>query len=317
MSRLCFGSFATILKDCGNFTNQSIAEILIKGLCGEDTVDYSDKNKLVKSQIDKQFLKDAAKTKKVIDSIENYFKKEVVNQLFDIKITQLIEQLKGVIIGDETIYEESKKELLSNCDRTQLAKFLSKIFLFAATQPNTFKGNKLPLPMVQNLISISADGNLYLNGEKIILPKELVPSNNIENCEQIYIEELLKAYADAEKVEKIEKNNIPKKYLQHFEDQRRYFYSAEAINRSVRDLKIDNQFETFLQDTYDSVIDVCYQTHANGYEKLLKVLQQAANRPQGKSILEKAVNWIGVSEKKGACHILVNNKQIKWVVENE
>jgi hypothetical protein len=47
---------------------------------------------------------------------------------------------------------------------------------------------------------------------------------------------------------------------------------------------------------------------------LIEVLKQAVVAPVGKSLLSNIPNWIGNSEKKGVCHMLVNDGKIRWVM---
>ena len=195
--------------------------------------------------------------------------------------------------------------------------FLADVFLYAIQQPNKLKENPIPITPTDHSVCTIIAGRIYLDGEKLVIPDPLTPPENIEKEESTYILELLRAYADVERVDKFTVNTIPEKYKRHLNEQRQNYYNAESVRRSVRDTGLNNQFDYFINDTYDSIIDVCDQSHLNGYERLLKVLQQAANRPRGRSLLEIIPNWIGISEKKGACHILVNDGKIKWVMTNE
>ena len=151
------------------------------------------------------------------------------------------------------------------------------------------------------------------------MPDKLIPPTNFESGEAIYIAELLKAYAEAEKTSSLTIDNLPLKYKKEFDRHRQDYFNAESVHRRMREtyLSEENDFEMLKNETYDGIIDTHSMPYSNGYERLLKVLQQAVNLQQGKSLLWQLPKWIGASEKKGVCHILVNEKEITWVVKDE
>jgi hypothetical protein len=60
------------------------------------------------------------------------------------------------------------------------------------------------------------------------------------------------------------------------------------------------------------------QDFPHGFARLNKVMAQAATIRVDKCLLSRLPDWIGASEKKGVCHILVNDRRIKgWVANNE
>lgn len=319
MSTLCFGSFSRILKGATTTSNEFLIELLFTPFYHNDvTIDKADQSKLINSKKNVPvFIQNQADTPAITSMIEQYFRDYVVIHIKQSENYKLISLLVGIINGDNTIPEQQKSAFLSKADIEHLPSFLSDIFLYAIQQPNNLKENPMPPTPTDNSVYSIINGHIYLDGEEIKLPEALIPPENIEIEESTYILELLRAYADAEHIDKFTVNTIPDKYKRHLNEQRRYYYNTESVRRSVRDTGLNDQFEYFIKDTYDSIIDLCDQSHANGYERLLKVLQQAANRPRGRSLLETIPNLIGASEKKGACHILVNDGKIKWVITNE
>lgn len=319
MSTLCFGSFSRILKEATATTNEFLIELLFTPFYSNGvTTDKADQSKLINSKMNVPvFIKDQADTPAITNIMEQYFSDSVVIHIKQSETYKLISLLVGIINGDNTIPEQQKSAFLSKADVNYLPSFLASVFLYAVQQPNKLKKNPIPITPTDHSVCTITDGRIYLDGEEVILPDSLIPPENIEKEEATYILELLRAYADAEHVDKFTVSNMPDKYKRSFNEQRQNYYNAESIRRSVRDTGLNDQFDYFINDTYNSIIDVCDQSHANGYERLLKVLQQAANRSQGRSLLETMTNWIGMSEKKGACHILVNDGRIKWVITNE
>ena len=186
--------------------------------------------------------------------------------------------------------------------------------MFAASQDNNTKDNNLPQIMSGDIIAIQ-DGKIFLNGEEVPLPDKLVPPKEFDSMEAIYITELLKAYADKQKVSNYTIDSLPLKYKKDIERHRQDFYNAEAMHRKIRDIYDDkeNEFEKLKDDNIDSAL----MDYDNGYEKLLNVLAQVVKLEQGKSLMWLLPSWLGSSEKKGVCHILVNDRKLSWVVENE
>lgn len=319
MSVLCFGSFARKLKDATATTNEFLIELLFTPFYRDGVnIDKADQSRLINSKMTVPVIvKDQADTPAIINIMEKYFHDSVVIHIKQSEKYKLISLLTGIINGDNSIPEQQKTAFLSKADEDHLSDFLSDVFLYAVQQPNNLKENPIPITPTDHSVCTIIAGRIYIDGDEIVLPDSLTPPENIEATESVYILELLRAYADAEHAAEFTASNLPDKYKRHFNEQRQNYYNVEAIRRSVRDTGVSEQFDYFVDDTYDAVIDVCDQMHANGYERLLKVLQQAANRPKGRSLLETLPNWIGASEKKGACHILVNEGKMTWVTTNE
>lgn len=320
MGNLSFGTYSKILKNATSLSNVAIVDLLVNSLInhGSGSIDLSDKHKLFNSNHNIQYLKDAASKIGVNNNIKDYFISKVIPEISILKINETIELLKALIIGDPTIVESDKNVLLRDSDREHLSEFLSKVFLFAATRENKLKDNKLPVPLSSKIIMIS-NGKIYLNGQEVLLPDKLIPPTNIEDEESIYITELLKTYAEKQKVKSFTIDNLPPKYKDDLNRHRQDYFSAEAVHRKVREIYAndENQFTLLKNETYDGVIDTASMIYCNGYEKLLNVLSQAVRLNHGKSLLWQLPEWISSSEKKGICHILVNDKRLTWVVNDE
>ncbi|MBS3986293.1 MAG: hypothetical protein KGZ66_11920 [Selenomonadales bacterium] len=179
--------------------------------------------------------------------------------------------------------------------------------------------DKVQLPQVPLATVYVKDGKIHIGGNVIKLPAKLLPPVKIEPHEQVYVIELIAAYCDAETAGGVTRENICKypRYQRNFEEQRRNYYNAESIRRSVREVFAEegsDQFEILKEDMYDGVSTTCDQDFDHGYARLIEVLKQAVVVPVGKSLLSNIPNWIGNSEKKGVCHMLVNDGKIRWVL---
>lgn len=158
---------------------------------------------------------------------------------------------------------------------------------------------------------------IHIGNENIQIPIELGPLP--DDCDLPYINALCEVYA-----EKLERqitpqdlDSLPPKYKKDLEDQRRAFYSAESLKRSVRDVFGDGeeQFNNLEDDAYEGILPVYRKdSYPTGYDRLLAVLGKITTITLSLSSLTNIVSLIGNLEKKGICHILVNDERIKsWV----
>lgn len=164
------------------------------------------------------------------------------------------------------------------------------------------------------------DGKIYIGGETIELPVQLKATEEIEIHELPYINALFEAYAEFLNRKEVTKDDIdtssPKRYKNFFSDQRKAYYAAESIQRSVREVFGDgeNQFCILKEDAFDGIKETYWRDHENGLLRLLAVLEKITSTTLSKSALTHIINLIGNLEKKGICHILVNDEMIKsWV----
>lgn len=107
------------------------------------------------------------------------------------------------------------------------------------------------------------------------------------------------------------------KQKEHFTRQRSDYFAAEAVRRGTRDIYSEDEedyFQTFVDDTYNGIIDIWESDYKTGYERLKNVLVQATLLPPDQCWLGRDTVWINNPQKKGVCHILVNEGRLKgWV----
>lgn len=203
-------------------------------------------------------------------------------------------------------------------DKSNMAAFLANVFLYAIQQDNLKQED-----MSQAKATVdrtTADDILMLNAlaAKMKKPEAIIPPTEIADSELPYIEELMCAYSDADSIRFRCKTELPSVYQQDFERRRKEYYAAETINRSARDALGDNgpgEFIVLKEDVLEGVVDTCVKPYQDGYQRLLSVMEQAVRIAPGRSLFDKAT-WIGSSERKGVCHILAGEGQIRWVYTN-
>lgn len=91
------------------------------------------------------------------------------------------------------------------------------------------------------------------------------------------------------------------------------------MRRNLRDV-IENgeqEFDALKVDLYDGICDTCASDYADGLLRMRATLSQAAGFPLSGSVIAQFPSMIKAAEKKGACHMLVNDHMLEWVHENE
>ncbi len=163
-------------------------------------------------------------------------------------------------------------------------------------------------------------GNIRFGGRRLNFPAPLKPTDTIEVVEMPYISALLEAYSDELKVKIDTAKSLEAygHYFKHLNRQRKDYYSAETIRRFVRDTLTDSQqFDILKEEIYNGIIDTHEQKYDSGYKRLVEDLKQASVTNTSKSMLDSKLHCIGNSERKGVCHMLVNDEKLRWVNNDE
>lgn len=152
---------------------------------------------------------------------------------------------------------------------------------------------------------------LHISGEIITIHQALVP-DDVGKHELDYIRALYEAYAQKLNRETFTADDIPslpKRYAQNYKEQRMAYYSAVSIERSVRDIFDDgeDEFDRLKEDAWHGINTTYWKDYEDGYTRLNAVLEKITSTTLDSSVLSQMRNLIGNLEKKGICHILVND----------
>lgn len=265
-----------------------------------------------KGQTDIPFeIKDAAAAVSIRAAAPKHFATEIIPQmLVPQKEADVYPAVMRLIEDDHDMAVKTKKELRGLLEEGKKADFLAQSFLYAITKDNRAPASEPPT-LSDNL------ANLQSILSKLSKPVALVPPDELMSHEMIYVQALLDAYAEAlgaESIQRAELAGYPL-FKKNFDRQRKDYYAAESIREATRDTQVvlgRGEFDSLKQETFDAVVDVCERSYPNGFERLNTVLQHATT-VQLSSLLARIPDWIGPSEKKGVCHMLVNDKRIGWV----
>ena len=191
------------------------------------------------------------------------------------------------------------------------------VFNGQASPPNDEDG-KPYVPLANTRYSSKAR-TIFLGNETITLPIELTPADAVNSKELPCFNALCEVYAEKVKqaVTQDTIGSLPPGLRHNYSEQQKAYYSAENVYHSMREVFADGeeQFEALKEDAFDGISHIYYDdTFATGYDRLIAVLNSIVNVSLSKSALTNIVGLIGNLEKKGICHILVNDEVIKsWV----
>jgi len=250
-----------------------------------------------------------------------------------------------VFSGERNISPATTRTILSNLNKDKFVSFISefeddtKQSLSDAVNIEGYSTTLYDVAdhcaeiIIQNISGVNAsgtaasgtikieNGKLYFGNREIPMPETLTPPISIESHEIEYIRALLLAYSDAEGITGITREtlcNYHEKYKKSFDRERQHYFSAEAVNRRLRDVfpPDNDQFAALKTEILDGVIEVAEATdHANGFVRLTEVLKHATVVNINGSIVVSLPTWITNKVRKGICHFLVNDGSIRWVLE--
>ncbi len=163
-------------------------------------------------------------------------------------------------------------------------------------------------------------GVLRFGGRAFKKPDLIAPPEVIEYNEMTYISALLDVYSEElnTSIKNVEELKAHSKCYEKFVRHRKDYYSAETIRRFVRDtFTTSDEFNCLEKEIYDGIIDVYEDDYESGTKRLRAVLSQAVRINTEKSLLDRKLNCIGNSERKGVCHMLTDKKGLRWVRSDE
>ena len=188
--------------------------------------------------------------------------------------------------------------------------------------PTDYDESGIPYTPINHVRFDSENNIIYVGNEQVKIPIELIQPNLLTPEELPYVNALCDIYAEKLGVALGEINPdtistaLPKKLLHHYSSQRKAYYQAEFVKRMARETFSDGakQFSTLKEDAFAGIEDAYYDDYSTGYDRLKAVLERITTISLTKSALINLVGLIGNLEKKGICHILVNDDIIKsWV----
>lgn len=150
-------------------------------------------------------------------------------------------------------------------------------------------------------------GGLPLRPEPLTPPS--VPSTN----ETVFVSELRRAYAEHLKqdVKDVDAGLATREdLLEHFNDARVEFYSAEGLRTFSRDTLPPGEFEKLQDEVHSGIKDDLRADHADGYRRVVAVVRTARTLPLTSHPLSSRIHN---RDRGGICHQLANDGKVQWV----
>lgn len=280
------------------------------GLKGRDGEPYSpDKASVSRVVRNKQPLSsdlvEAVQHPSIKEMLPPYFMDEVCPLLSESQINNMLDTIQNRIKNDCEVSDTDKNcfyQEIQSCiddnEKKELPKVLSLLFIYTISLYNKTNSQ-----------------NDILKRKNTRLPPEIISKEVDTENEGHYLDALLAVFSEKDGMVYSQENlNEPDfKYNDKIQRHRRDFFSAKCVERNCRDVypKDKNQFNVFKDEIYDGIIDKYEEDYDSSYNRLCEVLSQATKVEIGKSVLMKETVWIGASERKGTCHILVNDGKLK------
>lgn len=254
-------------------------------------------------------IREHSRDEAVMSSIVSAVEKEIVKRLHPGMTDGLIQDLCRDISHSD-IQHQRRRELFAFAKLETLADFLSEAYLESLIPDNRLNDSQIE--------EATEDPEDYKKH-----PLEQISiSTEVTKLEQPYVYALLKAYGDAERGKEItiEMLDSYPKYKKHFQRQRDDYFAAEAVRRGTRDFYSENdpdQFQVLKDEIYDGIIDIYEEDWDNGLIRVRNVMAQASKVAVARCWLSRDTDWIGNAQKKGVCHILVNDGRLRgWRSED-
>ncbi len=261
-------------------------------------------------------IRTAAKNYSIAAKVDFDFEDACDDLLEEDKFDNVLENLVKLVKNDSKLTKAEKKEMLS-ADNYDLLRIGPKIFLYSLqnnnnTNPKPKKAKK-PATIEGALDALKELIKKFPKPVAIEVPEE------IGVTEMVYVSAILEAFAEDAGVSVISQGELISKseyskYKTKLDRYRMDYYKAESIKESLKDTKLlseNSLFEKLEDETYDSIIDKVEDEYSTSFERMNSVLQHVTT-VELSSLLAKIPDLVGSSQKKGLCHILVNEERIKW-----
>lgn len=259
-------------------------------------------------------IKDATSIPEVAASIGNYFEKNILGKLINDLEEKKVTDKMAELVQFSDLSKDKQEELLEYYKNDDVSEFLGRSFLYALLGDNKKIDPSEPLNDLN--MAIEAFDDIVQKARK--KPKSITPPEKIAEDEIGYVSELYRVYEEKIGVPCIcpEDLECNPRIQNNFNRQRKSYYCAETIRRELRDTVLDetdDDFSILKDEIYDGVIDTCDHDYADGFSRLNSVMQQASQVSISNNAERNALNWVGPAEKKGVCHMLVNDKRLFWM----
>ena len=235
-----------------------------------------------------------------------FFKRMIIPKFLPDMEDEIIFHFRGIIKEDKRNISDSKAdEMLQLAKKETFADFLGAVFLYSLTRNNVLT------PEAKARINEEVEEYKRHPLEEVEIPE------NIIREERAYTDALADAFAEDAGKDAFSLEDISRypQYEDELTDQRQYYFAAEALRRGTRDIyKEEDQFNILKEEMYEQIKEIYRRKADSGLDRLSNVLIRAADLKSDRCWLFRDTDWVGIPQKKGVCHFLVNDGKLKgWV----
>lgn len=257
---------------------------------------------------------DAGK-KETLELLINHFStKEFMGKIVFAKEDEMFEAII-LLIRECEISEIKKTALQKPYKERKFSEFLARVFQRALLGNNKVTSSKKKKKAADKGNESLDEFNYLVRKQK---PTTTVPPK-VQPPEMNYVMQLYAVYsmetgANITKAEDLDKFHFRKEFEHH----RKNYYLAETICRETRDTVRPGEsshIEALLTEMEEGTYEVWNDPEKKARAKVNAVMEQASKVQISTWVDDATNNWIGPGEKKGVCHILVNEEGLKWVEE--
>lgn len=251
------------------------------------------------------------------DDINLYFNRNVLDSIEDDLKQDMLDSLIH-LVNSSNLNDSRKKQLNDYYQREEYGDFLAYAFMSAIIgSSKTANKQTQPIPSEGNPEGALEDFRKIVQ-KYYTKPVSLPVPEEIDEQELKYVTALYAAYKKTSG-KNINDTDDLGNYKKHFDRQRKNYYLAETIHRELRDTIHHNEvgFDTLKEEVEEGIVETSERVYASPVEKVDSVMEKAGAVPISHNTDEIMLGWIGVGEKKGVCHMLVNEDRLKWVDDDE
>lgn len=269
--------------------------------------------KLIPKTIQKAITEEVYK-----DDIILYFKKDVMKELRDpLMKTEMLDAMVS-LVKNAAITERRREYLLQLSNDGNIGEFLAYAFM------TSLLGNNQITDVNQDDIDRDTDEameDFYRIVKSKYKKPQSIPVPSFVDADEIpYVKALYDAYAKSSGTQVECPDDLDSiNYRNHFERQRKNYYMAETIHREIRDTirrGEDDDFVVLKDEIEEGIIETYEDYYETPVKRIDAVMKQAAGVIISPNSEKVTLGWIAAGEKKGICHMLVNDGRLKWTEDD-
>lgn len=288
-------------------------------LCDENDVPYEANNKNSSAwgngtePIPQKTQTEIGKNETLVLLINHFNSNDFKDAISDAKEDEMYEAMLALVKECDNISDSKKNALLKYYSGLGSYEFLARVFQRAVLGDNKVASSKRRKKAADKEADSVVEFDKLVRRKK---PEAKVPKR-VQQTEIKYVMQLYATYSEATgKTIKKASDLDPLDYRDDFEHHRKNYYKAELVCRETRDSVRPDEaspIEELKNEVEEGIYEARRKPYDDALHKVDAVMEQASKVPISGWVDDATFRWIGPAEKKGVCHILVNDERFKWV----